>query len=370
MSSLRILAARIEGFRNLEPVTLAPGPHFNVFFGPNGAGKSNIAEALAYLGHLKSFRFSPNAALLQDGATAFRLRYKLAQDSENASAALPDDQVEILAGQEVQRKYTLNGKRPRSLAAWSRRLPVVVFHAGHLQLAQGASTARRDFLDDILCRSDPHYRTALAHYQRALRSRNRLLRDSRQQSAIQAYDPILATHGSILVAARGDLVRRLGPWVTQHVSTVLDMDQPVTLQLQTDSSTDPEIQKEALGRGFQKDITRGTTTLGPHRDDLQIEFRKWPTARHHASQGQQRTIALALKLAELSATREQTGIVPILILDDVSSELDPERNRRLFQTLASLGNQVFLTTTHPSFIRLEENRKDFEIQDGRVIQTS
>ena len=122
---------------------------------------------------------------------------------------------------------------------------------------------------------------------------------------------------------------------------------------------------EALRRSYEKDRARGFTAEGPHADDLALRVRD-VVAKHHASQGQHRAIVLALKVAELDVLASRVGRVPILLLDDVSSELDRSRNRRLFELLGKLGGQVFLTTTHPEFILLEENRVDFHVEAGVV----
>jgi DNA replication and repair protein RecF len=124
---------------------------------------------------------------------------------------------------------------------------------------------------------------------------------------------------------------------------------------------------EALERAFDKDRARGFTADGPHGDDLELRLHQ-VGARHHGSQGQHRTIVLALKTAELELLSERTGRVPILLLDDVSSELDRSRNRRFFEVLSHAGGQVFLTTTHPEFILLEKDRVDFHVEDGRVTR--
>ena len=116
---------------------------------------------------------------------------------------------------------------------------------------------------------------------------------------------------------------------------------------------------------FEKDCARGFTADGPHADDLALTVRAI-AAKHHASQGQQRAIVLALKVAELDELSARTGKVPVLLLDDVSSELDRGRNRRLFELLSRLGGQVFLSTTHPEFILLEEHRRDFHVARGVV----
>ncbi|MBC7174123.1 MAG: hypothetical protein H5U40_16895 [Polyangiaceae bacterium] len=144
---------------------------------------------------------------------------------------------------------------------------------------------------------------------------------------------------------------------------------PLSVAYRPRVEPDRQAIREALSRALPKDLARGFTADGPHADDLGLELRR-VAARHFASQGQHRAMVLALKVAELDVMTERLGRVPVLLLDDVSSELDRARNRRLFELLARLGGQVFLTTTHPEFILLDTDRTDLRVEAGRVSMLS
>jgi DNA replication and repair protein RecF len=247
---------------------------------------------------------------------------------------------------------------------------MVLFHPGDLVLASGAADKRRAFLDRILEQMDPIYASTLASYEKALRSRNRLLKqDDADPRSIRAFDAILSKAGAVIGQARQRLLDDLGPRVERSFRDVFAGDTPLEVRYLPRVAPNEGAMEEALRRSFDKDRARGFTAEGPHGDDLELRLRG-VGARHHGSQGQHRTIVLALKTAELDLLTARTGRVPILLLDDVSSELDRSRNRRFFELLSQAGGQVFLTTTHPEFILLEDDRVDFQVDAGRVTRGS
>ena len=352
-------ALRVQGFRNLQPLAFEPGSHFNVIHGDNGAGKSNLLEAIYYLGALKSFRGAKTDDLIGLESDSALLEATL----EGGPAA---NKLRIDIGRAQRRRLQLDGKRPRSTSAWHQSVRMVLFHPGDLILASGAPDRRRAFLDRMLEQMDPIYGSTLATYEKALRSRNRLLKDERtDRRSVRAYDAILSKAGAIVGQARRRLIDDLAPRVVRAFSDVFAGDTPLGVQYLPRVEPTEDAIAEALERSFDKDRARGFTADGPHGDDLGLRLHE-VGARHHGSQGQHRTLVLALKTAELDLLSERTGRVPILLLDDVSSELDRSRNRRFFEVLSHMGGQVFLTTTHPEFILLENDRVDFQVHAGRV----
>ena len=357
----RVTTLRVQGFRNLEPLKFEPGPHFNVIYGDNGAGKSNLLEAIHYLGALKSFRGAKTDELI-----ALDADRALLEASLEGGPAPHELRVEL--GRSQRRRLRIDGKRPHSTSAWYQTVPMVLFHPGDLVLAAGAGDKRRAFLDRILEQLDPIYSSTLSSYEKALRSRNRLLKDERvDRRSIRAFDAILGRSGAVIGKARRRLVEDLGPRVEQAFSQVFGGDTPLGVRYVPRVEPSEAGIVEALERSFDKDRARGFTVEGPHGDDLELRLHD-VGARHHGSQGQHRTIVLALKTAELDLLSERTGRVPVLLLDDVSSELDRSRNRRFFAVLSHAGGQVFLTTTHPEFILLESDRVDFQVDHGRVTR--
>ena len=357
----RVIALRAQGFRNLGSLSFQPGSHFNVIHGDNGAGKSNVLEAIYYLGALKSFRGAKTDDLIA-------LDSELASIEARLEGGPAPHKLRIDIGRTQRRRLRLDDKRPRSTAAWFQTVRMVLFHPGDLVLAAGSADKRRAFLDRMLEQMDPIYASTLSSYEKALRSRNRLLKEERtDRRSVRAYDAILSKAGAVVGQARRRLIEDLGPRVERAFTEVFAGDTPLGVRYLPRVEPSEEAIAQALERSFEKDCARGFTTDGPHGDDLELRLHD-VGARHHGSQGQHRTIVLALKTAELDLLTERTGRVPILLLDDVSSELDRSRNRRFFEVLSHAGGQVFLTTTHPDFILLENDRVDFQVEAGRLTR--
>ena len=361
MTPLRVGTLLVRGFRNLADLTLTPGPRFNVIAGDNGQGKSNLLEAIEYVGSLGSFR----------GASAADMIARAGEQAEVGAVVhggIAPSQVRVRLQRSAARELSVDGKRPRTRASYLAAMQTVLFHPGDLQLTTGAPELRRALLDRMLERFDPTYAATLAIYERALRSRNRLLRSEPQdRHAIAAYHEVLASAGTVIGQARERLVSEFSPRVTETFGAI--SGEPERLSLRYEPRVSPELNalRAALELSFEKDLVRGFTAEGPHADELAFSLDR-VSVKRYASQGQQRAIVLAVKVAELHELTQRVGRVPVLLLDDVSSELDKTRSRRLFSLLAELGGQVFLTTTQPELILLEHERVDFCVEGG-VVRT-
>jgi DNA replication and repair protein RecF len=278
----------------------------------------------------------------------------------------PAHELRVMLSRAGRRDVRLDGKRPRSRLAYARALPTVLFHPGELTLTAGGAEGRRAFLDHVLQRLDETYAATLAAYTKALASRNRLLKaESPNRRGITAYDELLASSGAVLGQARDALVQALAPRVAALFEEISGDGPQVSLQYEP--RIIPEVQKlrDALRDALEKDLARGFTADGPHADDITFRLRE-SKARRYASQGQHRAIVLALKVAELLELESRSGQTPLLLLDDVSSELDRSKSARFFALLSRIGGQVFLTTTHPDLISVVTDRRDFRIQGGMV----
>ena len=359
LQPLRIGTLSLSGFRNLAPLTFEPGPRFNVLFGDNGAGKSSLLEAIGYLASLRSFRRAKKEDVVAlDASTA------------TLSARVDDPPLardyRITLDRSVGRTVRVDGKRPRTLGAYYGEFPLVLFHPGDTELMAGSPEVRRAFLDRVLEQVEPRYARVLDDYTKALRSRNRLLKAPRvEPRSITAYDAILAELGASIGRARAELGAELKPLVEAHFAEITEHALPLELSYAARHEPDRAVLLRALSDSFEHDLQRGFTSVGPHADDLRAGVRR-TLAKHHASQGQHRALVLALKVAELSVLAARKRRTPVLLLDDVSSELDRSRNRRFFRLLARLGSQVFLTTTHREFILLDEARRDYQLEAGRL----
>jgi len=361
-SPLIARALTVRAFRNVAHAELEPGARFNVLSGDNGAGKTSVLEALDYVATLASFRGARTEDLVRQGTDDALLVARIEGPTP------PPRLHRIVLHRHQQRRVAVDGKRPRSTAAYRATIHSVVFHPGDVELASGAPELRRALLDRVLEQIDPTYASALSAYGRALRSRNRLLRtDGADRRSIVAYDEILASAGTVVSQARARLVEELGPRAEEAFHEVAGVELPLEVAYRPRVEPSVPALRRALERSLDKDLARGFTAEGPHADDLALVVQKTP-ARRHASQGQHRAMVLALKVAEMHVLARRTEVVPMLLLDDVSSELDRDRSRRFFALLSRLGGQVFLTTTQPELIHVDtsQERLDFRLEGGGI----
>jgi DNA replication and repair protein RecF len=233
VDALRIDMLRARGFRNLADLELSPSPRFNVFHGDNGQGKSNLLEAIDYLGSLRSFRGASAAEMIRRGRP-------LAELAASVRGAPAPQHLRVQLHTQGARELQVDGKRPRTRASYLSAIQTVLFHPGDLQLVAGAPELRRGWLDRILEHFDATYASTLAAYERALRSRNRLLRaDAPDRGAVAAYHEVLAAAGAVIGQARERLVSELGTRVVNAFESVSGDQQ--RLGLRYEPRVEPEL---------------------------------------------------------------------------------------------------------------------------------
>jgi len=366
-----VLIRRIEAhdFRNLEPLSLEPHPRLNVLYGDNAQGKTNFLEAVFLVGGLGTFRRARNADLVRFGKQEAAVRAEV-QGAELTRL------LEVRLGP-GSRRLRADGKAVRSAVDYLGGLSVTTFCPEDLQVPRGSPGARRRLLDQAVAAVWPAYHNLLRDYQKVLRSRNHLLSERAgggEPELLEVYDHQLCQLGAPLVAARLRYVARLAPRVTRAYDEITHSG--VTASLGYGSA--PELLEAgeavvdlsaAMGQLLQRkraeDLARGRTCAGPHTDDLELSLDGRST-RTFGSQGQLRALVLSLRLAQIEDTHDMLGYYPVLLLDDVSSELDRERSKYLFDFMAKVDCQTFLTTTRLQLIEVEKNRHDFQVLNGLI----
>ncbi len=329
----------LTDFRNYRSLELSLSPALTVVVGANGQGKTNLVEALGFLATLDSFRGAPTEALVRHGATHAVVRAEIVHD----------DGREILVEAEIpasgRSRVQVNRQRLGRARDLLGVLRVSVFSPDDLVLIKGGPGERRRYLDDALVSLHPKHDSLRGDVERVLKQRNALLKQAGGRLTddiavtLDVWDAKLARAGEQLGLERSALVCELEPRV-RHAYFVLAGAAP-----QIDLMYDPPWRRVgldvALAAGRTDDVRRGLSLVGPHRDDLEIRMASMP-ARTHASQGEQRTLALALRLAAHALVTARIDTTPLLLLDDVFSELDPGRSRALLDNLPA--GQVILTT--------------------------
>jgi DNA replication and repair protein RecF len=370
---MRLVALRLSQFRNYTHAQLTPSPRVNILLGANAQGKTNLLEAIYYLSAFRPLRPVREIDLIQWGAQEMRLTAQYESDG------LPDDlQVRLQA--QGKRTISLNEQPVARPSALVGRLSVVCFTANDLTLVRGEPADRRRFLDTEISLLSQRYLYSLAHYRRALEQRNNLLRAYLEGAAtlesLPEWNAQLVKYGARLFQARRQFLERLNALAeTTHRALTHSAE---TLQLQYLPGLPvrkplPEKEEDwadallsALHQSAGEELRRGTTLYGPHRDDFQILVQGYE-ARLFASQGQQRTCALSLRLSEVALVESIRNEPPIVLLDDVFSDLDPARRRSLVEYL-TLRTQTFITCTDLSAFD-EATLRDaalFEIHSGTV----
>lgn len=358
---MKVVALQAEGARNLRPFQLTPGPRFNVFAGDNGQGKTNLLEAVYVLATLRSFRTSRLADVIQRDAPRARLGARVLKEGLERRYA-----VTVEPG---HRTVTLDDKTPRPLARYFGAFNVVLFAPEDLHISRGAPADRRKFIDRGVFAWRPAYLELMQAYEKVLKNRNAVLRQAegelrRAGDLLEVYDAQLAPLAVEVWRQRRAYVETLRPRFQAGFESITRTGMDVGLTYEPPHDDAPAVH-DGLRRDRTKDVARGSTSLGPHRDDVVFRLVAME-ASNFASQGQLRAMVLAWKIAELELLRETHQDAPILLLDDVSSELDETRNAYLFDYLAAQDMQCFITTTHAKHVRLTRERLDHEVREGVI----
>lgn len=343
---------RLQNFRSFRDASFELSPGVNIIVGPNASGKTNLLEAVLVLAKGMSYRARDNE-LIRFGKPWARL------DSHNEDSS--QRTVKIIGEPEPSKHYEIDGKNFKRINL-NHSLPAVLFEPGHLRLLNGGPDRRRDYLDDLLEQTIIGYGTARRQYKRALAQRNRLLKQTRQASQEQLFpwDVRLSQLAGVIVRARGELVDNINKRIT---SLYKQLSQAKTRVTVTYNNRWPAEAYEShflkkLESSHADDRLRGFTSSGPHREDLIITFDGRP-AQETASRGELRTAVLALKIIELELVKaSRDGQPPLLLLDDVFSELDGKRRRALTDYLAPY--QTFITTTDADVV-LHHFTEDFNV---------
>ncbi|GAC1595430.1 MAG: DNA replication/repair protein RecF [Candidatus Velthaea sp.] len=329
---------RLANFRNYASLDVGPAPGLNIFVGQNAQGKSNLLEAIAMLATGKSFRAHRESELIRTGEA----RAEIGGDARIPAGTIRLHATIVKTPGGVRKSFDVNGA-PVGFARFLGKARVVTFVPADLQLVAGGPALRRTFLNGALAQSSPAYYRALALYQKIVAQKGALLRGAiaPDRELLLAYNEEMLTPGSAIMGAREAFVTDLAAASERVYARWQGTSEKLTVRYA------PGVAEtslgEALAAGVESELRRRQTLIGPHRDDLRLEIDGKALAAF-GSQGQQRTAVLALKVAEYEVMRKRAGDAPILLLDDVLSELDAERAGGF---LAAVGDfeQAFLTTT-------------------------
>jgi DNA replication and repair protein RecF len=321
---------QLRNFRCFESLRVELAPGFNFFLGRNGQGKTSILEAACVLLRLQSQRSSTLRPVVRFGESSF-----------GVSGRIENHRLEFRYST-LRRKVSIDEIEQRTFGEYLSQARVVSFANTDIELVRGGSDSRRRYLDFLGSQIDPLYRPSLRAYERALRSRNALLKSPQPRPReIAAYDQPLIEHGTKLGAMRARLVERLGPLAAQAHQAISGVDENLGLRFGPGNEADFA---RDLNDSQSQELRLRQTIVGPHRDDIEllVQGKKAP---QFASEGQQRTVALALKIAQAKLFAEEEQEPPLLLIDDVFGELDPIRRNALLAHLPADAQKLVTATT-------------------------
>lgn len=332
---MRLTSLSVQNVRTHTKMSVQFNDRVTLITGENGSGKTTLIEAVHIALRGKSFKDADDAVLRRSSDW---YRIDLATDEGDRKT------VYDVRTERKKKTHTVDDK-PHLRLPEKLKYPVILFEPDDLQMVTGSPSRRRRYMDTIIAQYDPQYASALSRYERALTQRNKLLKQPRHTSdELFAWNVALSRYGAEIIATRQEMVAYLNERLSETYQTIAPTKDAVTVQYSRTTPLTSQHLLTELEHSYERDRALGTTSVGPHRHDLLVSFNGSP-ADETGSRGELRTITLSLKFIEAALVAERTGKQPIILLDDVFSELDDTRQQRLLGEFHD--NQVIMTSTNP-----------------------
>lgn len=349
---------KLKNFRNIDDLTLTADKGINIIFGENAQGKTNILEALWLFTGAKSFRNAKDAQMIGFKKEKADLKLKFFSNLRNQSA-------EIVL--EEKRQIFLNEVELKSNGELVGNINAIIFSPNDLSIINEGPSVRRKTVDLGIGQIYPLYIEKLRKYNHICEQRNALLKtlkyDDSMYYCLEDFDRELILNGTEIIAQREKYIEKLNKYLPKIFCGLSDKKENITAEYMTNGFKDKEEYKTALKNAEKEDLKNFSTSVGPHRDEIEIKI-NGKEAKIYGSQGQRRSAALALKLAQAAIIKEETGEQPIALLDDVLSELDEKRQNYVLNHIKDW--QVFITCCDPSNIERLTKGKIFNIEKGNL----
>lgn len=362
---MRIRKISISGFRNLKQINIQPGSHFNLIYGLNGQGKTNFLESLYILGNPRSFRQVRSQDMIAHEETRSIV-------NGHVETGHVDNKIKLLI-ENSGRKVELNGKHIKKASELHGVLNTIVFSPDDTYMIKGTPETRRRYLDRVVYTGDIGYLFCWHAYSRILKQRNALLKNS-DKSGLDTWTEKLAETGAEVIKRRLRYVEKLNKILSRQYRTISGKEYEIAeIAYKPEGISKDDISEirmellELISRNRNKDEKYGTTSIGPHRDDLIFNLNGC-SLKSFGSQGQHKSFVLALKMAEIDHLASVFDEPPVFLIDDFSSELDIERKSNLIEFLKKRDLQTFITTTDHTDICFEDNENCavFHVEHGNL----
>ncbi|MGN1333968.1 MAG: DNA replication/repair protein RecF [Anaerovoracaceae bacterium] len=356
---------KLKDFRNYENIELNFNSKINFILGRNAQGKTNLLEAIYITSIGKSFRTNRDSEMISFNKEFSRVYAEIYKDESESS-------VEIIIDRKGKKFAKLDGVKIKKASELLKNVYIVIFSPEDLKIVKDEPEKRRKFIDRELCQIKPAYYDNIYNYKKVLLQKNTYLKEKKiEPSIVDIWDLQLAKYGAGVMLERNKFIEKLNTISSEIYDNITAGKEKLTLnydpnvKLFNDFGQQEEYLYETLKKFRENDLRQGNTSKGPHKDDIEF-YINGINARNFGSQGQQRTCALSLKLAEIGIIEEETGEKPILLLDDVMSELDIQRQEFLIKSLNDI--QIFITTTEIPDKILEKfpEKKTFIVKNGQI----
>ena len=371
---LYVKELNLINFRNYSRFHTDFNSKYNIIYGKNAQGKTNILEAIFLCSSGRSHRTKKDAELIKFEENSYYVKLKVNRDHT-------ENEIEFFCSKTEGKKIKINSIPVKKNVELMGKLNTVMFSPEDLSIIKGSPSERRRFIDIAISQIKPSYFYNLQRYKKILAERNYLLKDigknSKFKSSLEIWNESLADTGSKIIKERKSFIENLNEIVKSKHKELTAENETLNIQYQPSVKIDSnwnlnEIKDaflKSLEEYFDREIKNSNTLIGPQRDDISI-FVNGNDVKLYGSQGQQRTVVLSIKLSEVEIVQSLTGELPVLLLDDVFSELDEKRQQYLIENIK--GMQVFITTTEKELVKFYENTSEislYEIENGKIVNT-
>ena len=352
-------------YRNYNVLDISLGPHVNVFMGDNAQGKTNILEGIYYCAFARSHRTSKDRELINWNADNALLSVSVGRERL-------DKRIDISILKDGKKAIQINKIKIKKIGELFGNFNVVMFSPEDLKIIKDSPGVRRKFIDMELCQLNPKYYYNLVQYNKVLNERNILLRNRNTSSEmLEIYDMQLVEFGYNIIRDRIKYIESLNKYAEKIHSDITSGKEKINFKY-ISTIKDLENIKEnfytLLEKNRSKDCDRGITSIGPHRDDFFVYINDIDT-KSYGSQGQQRTAVLTMKFSSLEIIKELTGEFPVLLLDDVLSELDFNRKKYILSTIGQIQTVITCTGIEDLYEYLDEKAKVFKVKNGEIVNS-
>ena len=351
---------QLRSFRNYESIDLHLGEKINLLCGDNAQGKTNLLEALYVCGTTRSFRHCPDNEMIMKNESEAHIQIE-------SSSPVTDTRIDIHLVKNERKKIFIDQLPVKKASQLIGKIKFIVFSPDDMALIKGGPSVRRNFLNLEISQIEPVYLSDLSKYNHILRQRNQLLKDIKKdqnlKKTLDIWDEQIILYGCGIIKERMSFINKMDD-VIKNIHRRLTEDSE-NIEIVYKPSVSAEDYRARLKRARERDLLMATTTAGPHRDDFTVNI-NGSDSKAYGSQGQKRTAALSIKLSEIELLRQQKNEEPVILLDDVFSELDQKRQRDLLSMIGDYQTIITCTQREPFFDEIKADKRLFYVKEGQI----